>query len=633
MCEENSRAIVQKSIGSARLSGLTLLAALSVFLISSCSSSQGGETAAAAEPAPPDAAEPAPLEAAERVAPPAAAPAPPDLPSPRDASLEEADPPAAVRKPEPAADPQPAARPFGVAVSIRDQGERMAVEGLLRDAPNLEVAPGPFDADAEVSDQPLPQGSSYILAAWVAVTDQRHTVLDLSLADLRRVLAGAVTDWFELGGRAQPVIAFVPCDDADAIAAALALPDLGPNIRRASLETIQRSVASGSGALAVLPPTALCPGLLPLVLDGHDPLRDPSADTPMRLERWIRGRTTHDEERVATILGWTDRAPNTNPVGLLATGDFIPTRCTNEAVETFADGDYAAIFERTRAALQAADLTLLSMEIGLTDRGEPTPCVGVTDRFNLQGKLGVIGALKAAGIDVVTTAGNHAGDCWTACGWKETVLDTIAGLEDAEIAHAGTGANLAAARAPTVVERDGVRIAFLSYDDIAPRYFAKEESAGTAPLDLETLAEDVAAAKEMADHVVVAFSWGTEYTVKTTARQREAVAVAVDAGASLIVGNHPHWTQPVEVLQGALATYALGNFVFDQDWSIATTQSVILEVGFDDARVLGYRLRPVVVRDNYRPEFVDPAGEEGATILRRVWDGTDALPLRESERP
>ena len=89
----------------------------------------------------------------------------------------------------------------------------------------------------------------------------------------------------------------------------------------------------------------------------------------------------------------------------------------------------------------------------------------------------------------------------------------------------------------------------------------------------------------------------------------------------------------MEVLQGALATYALGNFVFDQDWSIATTRSVILEVGFDDARVLGYRLRPVVVRDNYRPEFVDPAGEEGATILRRVWDGTDALPLRESERP
>ena len=316
---------MQKSIVSACLSGLTLLAALSVFLISSCSSSPEGETAAAAEPAP--------LEAGEPVAPPAAAPAPPDLPSPRDASPEKADPPAAVRTPAPAADPQPPARPFGVAVSIRNQGERVAVEGVLGDAPNLEVAPGPFDADAEVSDQPLPQGSSYILAAWVAVTDQRHTVLDLSLADLRRVLAGAVTDWFELGGRAQPLIAFVPRDDADAIAAAVALPDLGPNVRRASLETIQRSVASGSGALAVLPPTALRPGLLPLVLDGHDPLRDPSANSPMRLERWIRSRTTHDEERVATILGWTDRAPNTNPVGLLATGDFIPTRCTNEAVE------------------------------------------------------------------------------------------------------------------------------------------------------------------------------------------------------------------------------------------------------------------------------------------------------------
>ena len=90
--------------------------------------------------------------------------------------------------------------------------------------------------------------------------------------------------------------------------------------------------------------------------------------------------------------------------------------------------------------------------------------------------------------------------------------------------------------------------------------------------------------------------------------------------------------QAVELLDDAVVVYALGNFVFDQAWSVPTTQGMVLEAGFTRDRLLGFRLRPLVIRDRYRPELVDPAGE-GAPILHRVWEATDRLPTRDRGDP
>ena len=96
-----------------------------------------------------------------------------------------------------------------------------------------------------------------------------------------------------------------------------------------------------------------------------------------------------------------------------------------------------------------------------------------------------------------------------------------------------------------------------------------------------------------------------------------------------MLGNRPHGLQPVVADDHLIAAFALGTFVFDQDWSMGTRQSVLLEVGFTADRFLGYRLRPVVIRHNYQPELVDPAGSEGREILTRVWEATDARLFRE----
>ncbi|MCA9848292.1 MAG: CapA family protein, partial [Dehalococcoidia bacterium] len=191
---------------------------------------------------------------------------------------------------------------------------------------------------------------------------------------------------------------------------------------------------------------------------------------------------------------------------------------------------------------------------------------------------------------------------------------------------AGAGEDLATARTPVIREVDGVTFAILAYDDIAfQHYGATEDTAGTAHADFEGLAQDVRAAAELADHVVVGFSWGVEYTSVPTDRQREFAHTAIDAGASLVIGNHPHWVQATEWYGDGFIAYGLGNFVFDQDWSVETTQGAILEVGFTRDRILGVRIRPTAVRQQYAVELLDPAGAEGSSILQRIWDASDVV--------
>ena len=134
---------------------------------------------------------------------------------------------------------------------------------------------------------------------------------------------------------------------------------------------------------------------------------------------------------------------------------------------------------------------------------------------------------------------------------------------------------------------------------------------GVAPLNEPSLREDIAAARAVADHVIVAFSSGAEYVQTTIRQQDEAVRIALEAGATLVVGNHPHAVQPLVEQGGALVAFALGNFVFDQDWSIETTQSVLLEVGFSADRIIGYRVRPVVIRTQLSARLRRSGGHGG----------------------
>jgi len=501
--------------------------------------------------------------------------------------------------------------PSEATISIADAAERELVQSALAGLPS----------GIEVSDQPITGGTAYIVEAWAAVTDQRRDVLELSLDELRGALRGEVTDWSVLGGAPLPITVEAPASGGDAIARQLAPDGLAAGVVRKPLDEVLADAESQPGMLALVPLEELRPGVLALVIDGYDPYRDPVVESPLRVERWVKAPDADTAQEVALRLGWTARRADFNPASVLATGDFIPARCAWSYAE--ADGGASAVFDApgVRDLLRAADLTIVSLDAALSATNPPTPCV---ETVVLQGPVAAVDALEGAGVDVVTRAANHAFDCWLGCPGAQVMVETDAALEDAGIGSTGSGYDLAQARAPLVIERDGVRFAILSYDDIAPWYHATPGGAGTAGLDLATLGDDVRAAKAQADHVLVAVHAGVEYQTVPTERQREAARIAAEAGASLVIGNHPHWAQATEQIGDAFVVYALGNFVFDQPWSVETQQGMVLEAGFTRERMLGYRLRPEVIRDRYQPNLVDLAGE-GAPLLQRVWEASDQI--------
>ena len=542
----------------------------------------------------------------------------------------------AARPPAAAAGSAPAAptpEPGAAAISGPKPEECVWRHTALAAAPELSIAGGNTAARRMIADTPLPCSRMLVLARWAAITDQRRDVLDLSRAAVLRILRGEAIDWAEFGGAPQPISVYLPASQAAAVSDGLGIPLGALAAQLLPDDEVLERVASTAGAFALIEPEQLQLGVLALTVDGHDPYRDPARHSPLRRLRWIRADGGEAAARLAAA-GVQSAAPF-DPAGMLVTGELIPVRCSNHVLAAL--DDYGAMFDGVRSALAAADIAAAALESPLTELGGPTPCV---ETLILQGSPRVVPALADAGLDVVLTIGNHMMDCWGGCSRAGALFETLTRLHEAGIATAGAGSNLRAARTPALLSvptaQGPVRFAFLGYDIIAPWYAATDESPGIAPLDAESVQEDVRAARGLADHVVVAANWGVEYSAHPIAFQRGIGGAAVAAGATFLFGNHPHWVQAVEHFdaEGALVAYSFGNFVFDQNWSIETTQGMLMELGFTAERLIGYRIRPVVIRSHssalpwiYRPEFVDPAGE-GRPILDRIWRAQDRLPAR-----
>ncbi len=308
------------------------------------------------------------------------------------------------------------------------------------------------------------------------------------------------------------------------------------------------------------------------------------------------------------------------PIRLLFTGDIIPARCVY--TRQLAYNDFRHAFLALGPYLSGADITVGSLDATLSDAGRPLGCVRT---YNLLAPPESVEGLVFAGFDVLTIATNHAKDCGSGglvC--DEALLDTIVNLRGAGIETVGGGSNPEEARSPAVISVRGTRFAFLGYDDIASYYHADEGQPGTASLDASSLRADIARARQAADVVVVLPHWGREYTATPTQRQRELAATAIEAGATLVIGNHPHWAQAVEQPDGAFVAYALGNFVFDQDWSRETRQGVVLEAVFQGSTLASVNLVPISIQDMHQPTLAPP--EEAEEILRRIREASEGLP-------
>ena len=255
--------------------------------------------------------------------------------------------------------------------------------------------------------------------------------------------------------------------------------------------------------------------------------------------------------------------------------------------------------------LRAADLALVNVECAVSKRGAPVP----GKEYVFRGAPRALAGAARAGIDIASVANNHSLDYGT-----DAFLDTLAYARRAGIRPVGGGVDLAAARRPVVVTRGGLRIAVLAYSDVRPLGFdAAEGKPGTARADTTWIAEDVARARRRVDTVVVYFHWGTELATTPDPRQRVFAEAALGAGASVVLGAHPHVLQPLERRGRQVVAWSLGNFVFGAQ-SPGTTASGILLVGLGADGVRSAELLPARI-EGFRP-LLDPA--RAARALRHL---------------
>jgi poly-gamma-glutamate capsule biosynthesis protein CapA/YwtB (metallophosphatase superfamily) len=276
-------------------------------------------------------------------------------------------------------------------------------------------------------------------------------------------------------------------------------------------------------------------------------------------------------------------------------------------------------FEKYADKLRSVDLAVANLECSISDANAVVTEGGMA----LVAPTAAAGGLKWAGLDAVNMANNHSYN-----GGSGGFLDTLSALDGLGVGHFGGGANAAAARAPWTRTVKGVRVAMLGYSSIAGSQAAGDNTPGMGYLDMapwgqlnddqvKAMQADIRAAKAKADVVLVYYHWGKEYTHDANADQREVAHRAIDAGADVILGTHPHWVQGVEWYHDRLITYSLGNFVFDQEWSNETKQGTLLHVKFDGSRVAEASLEPYTISDFNQP--APAAADVGRATLGDVF--------------
>ncbi|MEW6517210.1 MAG: CapA family protein [candidate division FCPU426 bacterium] len=266
-------------------------------------------------------------------------------------------------------------------------------------------------------------------------------------------------------------------------------------------------------------------------------------------------------------------APEPTSWTLVAGGDVLPACWLDPYLEQNGQ-DYP--YEFLSPYFQSADIGLVNLECPLSTRGRPFR----NKKFTFHGKPEAASALRRAGITAVSLANNHILDFG-----PEALQDTLEALDAAEIAHAGAGPDLRAAHRAAAVHLAGNRtLAILSYSLTYPsEFWAGARKPGTALARFPLVEADIRSATAWADEVVVCFHWGGELEPDPKSYQIQYGHAAIDAGARIVLGSHPHILQGVEWYRGGVIFYSLGNLVFGGGRSAKAVDSILAKTQVESA--------------------------------------------------
>lgn len=254
------------------------------------------------------------------------------------------------------------------------------------------------------------------------------------------------------------------------------------------------------------------------------------------------------------------------------------------------EGAEGAIASELLTFMRDADIMMLNNEFTYTSGGTPTEGKQYTFRAN----PGTVSWLDEMGVDIVSLANNHTYD------YGETgLLDTLSTLEDSNIPYVGAGRNLEEASAPVYFIAGNMKIAIVSATQIErldqpDTKGATEDSAGVFRCwNPEKLYEEIALAKENSDFVVVYIHWGTENTTEIDWAQEEQAPKIAEAGADLIIGDHPHCLQGMDYFGETPVIYSMGNYWFNSK----TVDTCLVQVVVDENGLQSFQIIPAIQED------------------------------------
>jgi poly-gamma-glutamate capsule biosynthesis protein CapA/YwtB (metallophosphatase superfamily) len=442
------------------------------------------------------------------------------------------------------------------------------------------------------------QSAPPVADGYALVTSPRVPLFGVGESEVAQILGGQIPDWEEVGSGVKMAVTPLALDGQ--------VPEgARPAKTVADYEALIAEFANSPGGVAVVPLDQVDFRVNVLSVGGFDPLRDQDGDEPLL--------------RIAFV------------------GDIVPGRNVNAKMVQF--GDYTHPFHKIARELSSYDLSIANLEGNLSASISPPTEIHT---FSFVSDPAMLDGFKMAGIDAVTLANNHS--AWNDEDWGvQGLLDTLDSLEAADMGRLGAGRSLDDARVPWTTEVAGKKIAILGFDGVTANEQARAndatvwqtemggaayagattDSAGTNPYVTDQFLNDIAAAAETNDIVIPYFHLGVEYMGVPPDWGVEGARAAADAGATMVVTQHPHVIQGMENYNGKPIVYSCGNFIFDQMFSLEVRTGIILEIDIKAGKIVGLRPKGIEIEDFHVPRLMS-AGEHAA-LMDRFWLSTDRI--------
>jgi len=424
------------------------------------------------------------------------------------------------------------------------------------------------------------------------VTSPRLPLWGVGREQASALAGGAVRDWSEVGAPLDLPVRVVALDGFVA-------DGLEPAEVYADYEALVAGLDGERGSVALVPVKQIDYFVNTLSVDGIDPLRTAGGD---------------DEVFRMAIVG-----------------DMIPGRNANIHIRRYGEPTFP--FTKVREFLKSFDITVGNWEIIVSDTIPPPED---EDPFALDFVCGsaVLEGLKQSGFDAVSLANNHS--VYSSRYGIDAFFGTIGHLDEYRIPYFGAGRNLDEARAPWTTKIGGRSIAFIGIDGVTANVTNQDDSevvpvdvgatadaAGTNPFILDEFTADVEALAAEHDIVIPFFHMGRQYLGVPPPWAVEATHACIDAGAALVVSSHPHIIQGMEIYKGKPIVYGLGNFIYDQMFSVSTRTGEVLALTFKGDRIIGLRVHGVEIEDFTQPRLMG-TGEQAA-FMTRFWRSFDRI--------